>query len=117
MGFVFQLVYTGCLVLCYLVYFVRFVGSEEANRKGFPIKTVGELLPRSAPGEVWLTAIIIHIQQGTTSIIIHIQKGTTSLYTFNRVLNPSLYTFSRVLHPSLYTFSRVLYHYTHSAGY
>ncbi|CAL8401850.1 unnamed protein product [Arctogadus glacialis] len=46
-----QLVYTGCLVLCYLIYFVRFVGSEEANRKGFPIKTVGALLPRSAPGE------------------------------------------------------------------
>ena len=83
MGFVFQLVYTGCLVLCYLVYFVRFVGSEEANRKGFPIKTVGELLPRSAPGEVWLTAIIIHIQQGTKSIIIHIHQGTTSIIIQN----------------------------------
>ena len=67
---VLQLVYTGGLVLCYLVYFVRFVGSEEANRKGFPIKTVGELLPRSAPGEVGPASIVIHIHQGTTSMVV-----------------------------------------------
>ncbi|KAG7283212.1 hypothetical protein CRUP_004954 [Coryphaenoides rupestris] len=45
------LVYTGFLVLCYLVYFVLFLGSEDANKKCFPICNVGELLPRMASGE------------------------------------------------------------------
>ncbi|CAL8335567.1 unnamed protein product [Lota lota] len=46
-----QLVYTGFLVLCYGIYFARFLGSEEANKKGFPINCVGDLLPHSATGE------------------------------------------------------------------
>uniref|UniRef100_A0A7N6B193 Protein RFT1 homolog n=1 Tax=Anabas testudineus TaxID=64144 RepID=A0A7N6B193_ANATE len=32
-----QLVYTGFLVLCYAVYFIRFLGSKEAAKKGFPL--------------------------------------------------------------------------------
>lgn len=46
-----QLVYTGFLVLCYLMYFIHFLGSEEANKKSFPIYNIGELLPRMASGE------------------------------------------------------------------
>ncbi|TNN59741.1 Protein RFT1 [Liparis tanakae] len=46
-----HLVYTGFLVLCYAVYFIRFLGSKEAAKKGFPLQRVGDLLPRRAAGE------------------------------------------------------------------
>lgn len=47
-----QLIYTGFLVLCYVVYFLRFLGSEEATKKSFPLLHVGDLLPSRADGEV-----------------------------------------------------------------
>ncbi|XP_055725365.1 protein RFT1 homolog [Salvelinus fontinalis] len=46
-----QLVYTGFLVLCYFVYFLRFLGSGEANRKYFPLQRVADLLPSRVEGE------------------------------------------------------------------
>lgn len=46
-----HLVYTGVLVLCYAVYFLRFLGSKEATRKGFPLQSVGDLLPHKADGK------------------------------------------------------------------
>uniref|UniRef100_A0A7N6BQU6 Protein RFT1 homolog n=1 Tax=Anabas testudineus TaxID=64144 RepID=A0A7N6BQU6_ANATE len=46
-----QLVYTGFLVLCYAVYFIRFLGSKEAAKKGFPLHHVGDLLPCRIDGE------------------------------------------------------------------
>ncbi|KAK5912379.1 hypothetical protein CesoFtcFv8_002260 [Champsocephalus esox] len=46
-----HLVYTGFLVLCYAVYFIRFLGSKEAEEKGFPLHSVKDLLPRRAKGE------------------------------------------------------------------
>ncbi|XP_068598864.1 man(5)GlcNAc(2)-PP-dolichol translocation protein RFT1 [Brachionichthys hirsutus] len=46
-----HLVYTGLLVLCYAVYFIHFLGSEEASKKNFPLHSVAELLPRRADGE------------------------------------------------------------------
>uniref|UniRef100_A0A3Q3FSW9 Protein RFT1 homolog n=1 Tax=Labrus bergylta TaxID=56723 RepID=A0A3Q3FSW9_9LABR len=50
-----HLVYTGFLVLCYAVYFIRFLGSQEAAKKGFPLKCVGDLLP-SRPLIDWTLA-------------------------------------------------------------
>uniref|UniRef100_A0A3Q0TAB8 Protein RFT1 homolog n=1 Tax=Amphilophus citrinellus TaxID=61819 RepID=A0A3Q0TAB8_AMPCI len=47
-----HLVYTGFLVLCYAAYFIRFLGSKEAARKSFPLRRVGDLLPRREYGEV-----------------------------------------------------------------
>ncbi|XP_072238352.1 man(5)GlcNAc(2)-PP-dolichol translocation protein RFT1 [Leuresthes tenuis] len=41
-----HLVYTGFLVLCYAVYFIRFLGSKEAVKKNFPLYSVTDLLPR-----------------------------------------------------------------------
>ncbi|KAM4587771.1 man(5)GlcNAc(2)-PP-dolichol translocation protein RFT1 [Odontesthes bonariensis] len=41
-----HLVYTGFLVLCYAVYFIRFLGSKEAEKKNFPLYSVTDLLPR-----------------------------------------------------------------------
>lgn len=49
-----QLVYTGFLVLCYVGYFLRFLGSGEAQRKLFPIHHIGDLLPSRVDGEPWL---------------------------------------------------------------
>ncbi|XP_040889161.1 protein RFT1 homolog isoform X2 [Toxotes jaculatrix] len=46
-----HLVYTGFLVLCYAVYFIRFLGSKDANKKSFPLHSVGDLFPCRADGE------------------------------------------------------------------
>ncbi|XP_026161991.1 protein RFT1 homolog [Mastacembelus armatus] len=46
-----HLVYTGFLVLCYVVYFIRFLGSEEATKKSFPLRCVGDLLPCKTDGQ------------------------------------------------------------------
>ncbi|RVE73238.1 hypothetical protein OJAV_G00048770 [Oryzias javanicus] len=46
-----HLVYTGFLVLCYVVYFTRFLGSEEAEKKSFPLHRVTDLLPGRIRGE------------------------------------------------------------------
>ncbi|MBN3296897.1 RFT1 protein, partial [Amia calva] len=46
-----QLLYTGCLVLCYAVYFLQFLGSVPAKERGFPIGSLAELLPRREQGE------------------------------------------------------------------
>ncbi|XP_074490144.1 man(5)GlcNAc(2)-PP-dolichol translocation protein RFT1 [Sebastes fasciatus] len=46
-----QMMFTGSLVLCYAVYFSRYIGSEEAAKKGFPLHRVGDLLPCRADGE------------------------------------------------------------------
>ncbi|XP_029455275.1 protein RFT1 homolog isoform X2 [Rhinatrema bivittatum] len=40
-----QLLYTSLLVLCYVIYFLNFLGSPEAVRKSFPVCRVTELLP------------------------------------------------------------------------
>lgn len=39
-------------MLCYAVYFIRFLGSEVAAKKDFPLQRVGDLLPCRAAGEV-----------------------------------------------------------------
>lgn len=44
-------VYTGFLVLCYILYFVGFLGTKEATEKSFPLMSVGELLPYKTDGE------------------------------------------------------------------
>uniref|UniRef100_A0A673ZLK7 Protein RFT1 homolog n=1 Tax=Salmo trutta TaxID=8032 RepID=A0A673ZLK7_SALTR len=46
-----NLVYTGFLVLCYIVYFLCFLGYGEANRKFFHLQRVADLLPSRVEGE------------------------------------------------------------------
>ncbi|KAK2914995.1 man(5)GlcNAc(2)-PP-dolichol translocation protein RFT1 [Channa argus] len=46
-----HLVYTGFLVLCYAIYFIRFLGSEEAAKKSFPLQSFRDLLPHRTDGE------------------------------------------------------------------
>lgn len=46
-----HLLYTGCLVLCYSLYFMRFLGSKEAAKTSFPLQHVADLLPHRTNGE------------------------------------------------------------------
>ncbi|MFT7801530.1 protein RFT1 homolog isoform X1 [Arapaima gigas] len=46
-----QLVYTGSLVLCYIIYFLHFLGSVEAKMISFPLRNARELLPFTRNGE------------------------------------------------------------------
>uniref|UniRef100_A0A3Q3BMK6 Protein RFT1 homolog n=1 Tax=Kryptolebias marmoratus TaxID=37003 RepID=A0A3Q3BMK6_KRYMA len=50
-----HLVYTGFLVLCYVVYFLRFLGSKEAAKRSFPLRGAADLLP-SRPLVDWSLA-------------------------------------------------------------
>ncbi|KYO46395.1 RFT1-like protein [Alligator mississippiensis] len=40
-----QLLYTSVLVLCYVIYFMKFLGSPEATKKSFPVSRMTALLP------------------------------------------------------------------------
>ncbi|KAL8212391.1 UNVERIFIED_CONTAM: Oligosaccharide translocation protein rft1, partial [Gekko kuhli] len=40
-----QLVYTSILVLCYVAYFMNFLGSPEATKKSFPVTRMKSVLP------------------------------------------------------------------------
>lgn len=55
------MMFTGSLVLCYIVYFSHYIGSEEAAKKGFPLHRVGDLLPCRADGEVVGQNILLFI--------------------------------------------------------
>ncbi|TFK04962.1 Protein RFT1-like protein [Platysternon megacephalum] len=41
-----QLLYTSILVLCYVMYFMKFLGSPEATKKSFPVSRMTDLLPK-----------------------------------------------------------------------
>ncbi|CAN9511676.1 unnamed protein product [Ophioblennius macclurei] len=49
-----HLAYTGFLVLCYAVYFIRFLGSKESAKKKFPLCRARDLLPSRTDGELWI---------------------------------------------------------------
>ncbi|XP_043406540.1 protein RFT1 homolog isoform X3 [Chelonia mydas] len=40
-----QLLYTSILVLCYVMYFMKFLGSPESTKKSFPVSRMTDLLP------------------------------------------------------------------------
>ncbi|KAM8867707.1 man(5)GlcNAc(2)-PP-dolichol translocation protein RFT1 [Synchiropus picturatus] len=46
-----HMVYTGVLVLSYLLYFLRFLGSAEAKKRNFPLRSASDLLPHSTDGQ------------------------------------------------------------------
>ncbi|XP_043569060.1 protein RFT1 homolog isoform X3 [Chiloscyllium plagiosum] len=41
-----KLLYSGCLLTCYVLYFMKYIGSQEAQRKSFPLSTVSDVLPK-----------------------------------------------------------------------
>ncbi|XP_042309278.1 protein RFT1 homolog isoform X2 [Sceloporus undulatus] len=46
-----QLVYTSILVLCYVTYFMKFLGSPEATKKSFPVTRMVSILPNFGEDE------------------------------------------------------------------
>ncbi|KAM9327123.1 man(5)GlcNAc(2)-PP-dolichol translocation protein RFT1 [Gastrophryne carolinensis] len=40
-----QILYTGVLSFCYIIYFAKFLGSKEAEKKSFPLHSMKEFLP------------------------------------------------------------------------
>lgn len=51
----FQFLYVSVLVMCYVVYFVMFLGSPEATKKSFPVARMKALLPNLLEDEVGCT--------------------------------------------------------------
>ncbi|KAM9533841.1 man(5)GlcNAc(2)-PP-dolichol translocation protein RFT1-like [Guaruba guarouba] len=49
-----QLLYTIVLVLCYVTYFVTFLGSPEATKKSFPVARMKSLLPSLVEDETFV---------------------------------------------------------------
>ncbi|KAG8128255.1 hypothetical protein E2320_015119, partial [Naja naja] len=47
-----QLLYTTILVSCYIIYFMKFLGSPEATKKSFPITRMVSFLPALGQNEV-----------------------------------------------------------------
>ncbi|XP_073430404.1 man(5)GlcNAc(2)-PP-dolichol translocation protein RFT1-like [Dendrobates tinctorius] len=47
-----QVLYTSLLSLCYIVYFTKFLGSREAEKKSFPLHSMMEFLPRRSVSQV-----------------------------------------------------------------
>ncbi|XP_060621875.2 man(5)GlcNAc(2)-PP-dolichol translocation protein RFT1 isoform X2 [Anolis sagrei] len=46
-----QLFYTSILVLCYVIYFMKFLGSPEATKKSFPVSRITSVLPNFGEDE------------------------------------------------------------------
>ncbi|XP_061477968.1 protein RFT1 homolog isoform X2 [Rhineura floridana] len=46
-----QLLYTSILVLCYIMYFMKFLGSPEATKKSFPVTQIISVLPNFGQDE------------------------------------------------------------------
>ncbi|KAM4654605.1 LOW QUALITY PROTEIN: man(5)GlcNAc(2)-PP-dolichol translocation protein RFT1-like [Amazona ochrocephala] len=49
-----QLLYASVLVLCYVIYFVMFLGSPEATKKSFPVARMKSLLPSLVEDETFV---------------------------------------------------------------
>uniref|UniRef100_A0A8C5QX97 Protein RFT1 homolog n=1 Tax=Leptobrachium leishanense TaxID=445787 RepID=A0A8C5QX97_9ANUR len=49
-----QILYTSLLALCYIVYFTRFLGSQEAKKKPFPLTKMMDFFPRYSASQDFL---------------------------------------------------------------
>ncbi|XP_077134011.1 man(5)GlcNAc(2)-PP-dolichol translocation protein RFT1 [Ranitomeya variabilis] len=49
-----QVLYTSLLSLCYILYFAKFLGSQEAEKKSFPLHSMMEFLPRRSTSQDFL---------------------------------------------------------------
>ncbi|KAJ7999165.1 hypothetical protein DPEC_G00212570 [Dallia pectoralis] len=85
-----QLVYTGFLVLVYVVYFLHFLGSEEANRKLFPLQRMADLLPSRVEGKPvidWMLARLTWSFFKQSFLKQILTEGERYVMTFLNVLN------------------------------
>ncbi|XP_053324645.1 protein RFT1 homolog [Spea bombifrons] len=49
-----QIVYTSLLALCYILYFARFLGSQEAQKKSFPLRRMVDFFPQFSASQDFL---------------------------------------------------------------
>ncbi|KAK2862197.1 hypothetical protein Q5P01_001730 [Channa striata] len=85
-----HLIYTGFLVLCYAVYFIRFLGSKEAVKESFPLQSVGDLLPHRTDGEAlvdWTLARLTWSFFKQSFLKQILTEGERYVMTFLNVLN------------------------------
>ncbi|XP_062854204.1 protein RFT1 homolog [Trichomycterus rosablanca] len=85
-----QCVYAGFLSLCYVVYFLHFLGSEEAETKSFPLRHISELLPTSINGQPllnWKLATLTWSFFKQSFLKQILTEGERYVMTFLNVLN------------------------------
>uniref|UniRef100_A0AAY3ZZ51 Protein RFT1 homolog n=1 Tax=Denticeps clupeoides TaxID=299321 RepID=A0AAY3ZZ51_9TELE len=81
-----QCVYSGFLLLAYIFYFLWFLGSEEAEKKSFPLQTLSELLP-GRPMIYWKQAKLTWSFFKQSFLKQILTEGERYVMTFLNVLN------------------------------
>ncbi|XP_041080857.1 protein RFT1 homolog [Polyodon spathula] len=85
-----QLTYTSFLLLCYVLYFVKFLGSQEAEKSSFPLSRVRDLLPtrtRGKPVVNWSLAKLTWSFFKQSFLKQILTEGERYVMTFLNVLN------------------------------
>uniref|UniRef100_A0A8B9RJC6 Protein RFT1 homolog n=1 Tax=Astyanax mexicanus TaxID=7994 RepID=A0A8B9RJC6_ASTMX len=85
-----QCVYAGFLLLCYVVYFLHFLGSEEAEKKAFPLHNISQLLPTKVNGQPlinWKLATLTWSFFKQSFLKQILTEGERYVMTFLNVLN------------------------------
>ncbi|XP_066520508.1 man(5)GlcNAc(2)-PP-dolichol translocation protein RFT1 isoform X2 [Hoplias malabaricus] len=85
-----QCVYAGFLLLCYFVYFLRFLGSADAKKKAFPLHHVSQLLPTRIKGQPiinWKLATLTWSFFKQSFLKQILTEGERYVMTFLNVLN------------------------------
>ncbi|XP_017574741.1 protein RFT1 homolog [Pygocentrus nattereri] len=85
-----QCVYAGFLLLCYIIYFLQFLGSEEAKKKSFPLDHVSQLLPTRLNGQPlinWKLATLTWSFFKQSFLKQILTEGERYVMTFLNVLN------------------------------
>ncbi|KAI5628398.1 protein RFT1-like, partial [Silurus asotus] len=85
-----QFVYAGFLCLCYVVYFIHFLGSEEAEKVVFPLHRISELLPTRINGQPlinWKLATLTWSFFKQSFLKQILTEGERYVMTFLNVLN------------------------------
>uniref|UniRef100_A0A8C0GBC7 Protein RFT1 homolog n=1 Tax=Chelonoidis abingdonii TaxID=106734 RepID=A0A8C0GBC7_CHEAB len=86
-----QLLYTSILVLCYVMYFMKFLGSPEATKKSFPVSRMTDLLPNLIEDQVnlvdWKEAKLTWSFFKQSFLKQMLTEGERYVMTFLNVLN------------------------------
>ncbi|KAB5584185.1 hypothetical protein PHYPO_G00104480 [Pangasianodon hypophthalmus] len=85
-----QCVYAVFLCLCYVVYFMHFLGSEEARKKFFPLRHISEVLPTRMNGQPlinWKLATLTWSFFKQSFLKQILTEGERYVMTFLNVLN------------------------------
>ncbi|XP_030425291.1 protein RFT1 homolog isoform X1 [Gopherus evgoodei] len=85
-----QLLYTSILVLCYVMYFMKFLGSPEATKKSFPVSRMTDLLPNLIEDQIvvdWKEARLTWSFFKQSFLKQMLTEGERYVMTFLNVLN------------------------------